>query len=111
MSDSAILLLFAPWAFCVALAHVAKRDFRAYLRRQHPRAYHAVYGTHADRSRHSALDPVAWLLQLRFELSPAHRAFGDHRLDRLAARLRLRLGGAVALYCVALGTVVLAASR
>lgn len=111
MSDSAILLLFAPWAFCVALAHVAKRDFRAYLRRRHPRAYHAVYGTHADRTRHSALDPLAWLLQLRFELSRAHRAFGDERLDHLAGRLRRRLGGAIALYCVALLAVVLAAPR
>lgn len=108
LSDTQLILTFAPWAFAVTLGHVAKQEFRAHLRRRHPAAYRSIYGAHADRRRHSALDPIAWLLQLRFEMSNAWRAFGDHRLEQLGQRLRQRMLGAVVLYFGALGWVLAA---
>lgn len=108
MSDTQLILLFAPWAFIVTLGHVAKQEFRAHLRRRHPEAYRRVYGVHADRRRHSAVDPVAWLLQLRFEMSDAWQAFGDHQLARLGQRLRQRMLAAVVLYFGAVGWVLAA---
>lgn len=109
VSTLQIVLLFVPWAFFVSLGHVAKRDFRAHLRRRHPRAYQRVYGVHADRSRHSALDPLAWLLQLRFELSNACHGFGDAHLSQLGQRLRRHMLAAVALYFLAIAGVLGAA--
>lgn len=109
LSTTNLILLFVPWACLASLGHVAKRDFRAHLRRRHPLAYQRIYGVHADRSRHSALDPVAWLLQLRFEMSPAWRAFGDAQLERLGERLRRRVVATVVLYFGALGWVLGAA--
>lgn len=106
LSTANLILLFMPWACLASLGHVAKRDFRAHLRRRHPRAYQSIYGVHADRSRHSALDPVAWLLQLRFEMSHAWRAFGDAQLDHLGERLRRRTVAAVVLYFGAIGWVL-----
>ena len=108
MSTVFLIVLFMPWACAVGLGHVAKQEFRAHLRRRHPRAYQRVYGAHADRRRHSALDPLVWLLQLRFELSPACHAFGDEQLHRLGRRLRRRMLGAVALYFLAIAAVVAA---
>ena len=105
-TDLDLILLFAPWAFCIALTHVAQRDFRAHLRRQHPAAYAIVYGAHADRERHSAYNPLSWLLQLRFELSGASRAIGDRRLDTLGRRLRRVMVSAALLYCVAIAAVL-----
>jgi hypothetical protein len=98
LSTANLVLLFMPWAFVVTLGHVAKQQFRAHLRRRHPDAYRHIYGVHADRQRHSAFDPLAWLLQLRFEMSSAWRGFGDSQLDRLGTRLRRRMLGAVVLY-------------
>lgn len=106
MSTTFIILVFIPWAFAVSLGHVAKQEFRAHLRRRHPRAYARFYGVHADRRRHSAFDPLAWLLQLRFELSDACHAFGDARLSQLGRRLRRRMLSAVLLYCLALAGVL-----
>ena len=108
MSDTQVILLFAPWAFAVTLGHVAKQEFRAHFRRRHPAAYQRVYGAHADRRRHSALDPVAWLLQLRFEMSNAWHAFGDQQLSRLGQRLRQRMLAAVVMYFGAVGYVLAA---
>ena len=111
IGDQNLILLFAPWAFGVAIAHVAKRDFRAHLRRRHPRAYAGIYGVPADRTRYSALDPRAWLLAFRFELSDACRAFGDRRLNMLGRRLRRRVLCAIVLYGVAIGATVDLAQR
>ncbi len=108
LSDSHLVLLFIPWACLVALGHLAKQDFRAHLRRRHPAAYHHVYGVHADRRRHCALDPLAWLLQLRFEMSNAWRAFDDRHLERLGVRLRQRMLAAVLLYFGAVAWVLAA---
>ncbi|MCC6707240.1 MAG: hypothetical protein IT492_06735 [Gammaproteobacteria bacterium] len=108
LSDTHLVLMFTPWALLVTLGHVAKQEFRAHLRRRHPEAYRRIYGVHADRRRHSALDPVAWLLQLRFEMSSAWRAFGDHQLERLGQRLRQRMLAAVVLYFGAVGWVLAA---
>ena len=105
-SDFDLVLLFVPWAFLGALGHVAQRDFRAHLRRHHPHAYAIVYGAHANRGRHSAYNPVPWLLQLRFELSGACRTIGDRRLNVLGGRLRWLLLSAVLLYLLALGIIV-----
>ena len=110
LSTQTLILLFIPWAFAFGLGHVAKRDFRAHLRRRHPQTYHAVYGVHADRSRHSALDPLAWLLQLRFELSDAWSASGDAQLARLGQRLRRLMLSTMMLYFLAIGGVLGAAS-
>ena len=110
LSTQTLILLFIPWACAFGLGHVAKRDFRAHLRRRHPQAYRAVYGVHADRGRHSALDPLAWLLQLRFELSNAWSAIGDAQLSRLGQRLRRLMLSTMMLYCVAIGCVLGAAS-
>ena len=98
LSNADLILLFMPWACLVTLGHFAKRDFRAHLRRRHPAIFQHIYGIHADRRRHSALDPLAWLLQLRFEMSNAWRAFGDSHLERLGIRLRQRMISAVLLY-------------
>jgi hypothetical protein len=108
LTDAHLILLFMPWACLVTLGHLAKRDFRAHLRRRHPTLYHQIYGVHADRSRHSACDPLAWLLQLRFEMSNAWRAFGDSQLERLGTRLRQRMLAAVVLYFGAVGWVLAA---
>ena len=109
LSTSSLILLFIPWACLVSLGHVAKRDFRAHLRRRHTLVYQHVYGVHANRSRHAAMDPVVWLLQLRFEMSNAWRAFDDAQLERLGCRLRQRMLAAVLLYCGAIGWVLAAA--
>ena len=109
LATSSLILLFMPWACLVSLGHVAKRDFRAHLRRRHALVYQRIYGAHADRRRHSALDPVAWLLQLRFEMSNAWQALGDAELDRLGSRLRQRMLAAVLLYFGAIGWVLAAA--
>lgn len=108
LTDLKLLLLFMPWAFVVTLGHVAKQRFRAHLRRRHPEAYRRIYGVHADRRRHGACDPLAWLLQLRFEMSNAWRAFGDSQLEQLGTRLRQRMLGAVVLYFGAVGWVLAA---
>ena len=110
LSNFNLVLLFMPWACLVALGHMAKQDFRAHLRRRHPEAYRHIYGVHADRRRHSALDPLAWLLQLRFEMSNAWRAFGDRQLERLGTRLRQRMLATVVLYFGAVGWVLAAGS-
>ncbi len=109
LSTSDLILLFMPWACLVSLGHIAKRDFRAHLRRRHALVYQHVYGAHANRSRHAALDPVAWLLQLRFEMSNAWRGLQDAQLDRLGCRLRQRMLAAVLLYFGAIGWVLAAA--
>ena len=109
LSTTNLILLFMPWACVASLGHVAKRDFRAHLRRRHPLAYQQIYGVHADRRRHSALDPVAWLLQLRFEMSDAWRAFGDAELVRLGERLRRRALATLVFYFAAIGWVLGAA--
>jgi hypothetical protein len=98
LNTANLVLLFMPWAFVVTLGHATKQQFRAHLRRRHPQAYQHIYGAYADRRRHSALDPIAWLLQLRFEMSSAWRGFGDSQLDRLGTRMRRRMLGAVVLY-------------
>jgi hypothetical protein len=110
LSTANLVLLFMPWAFAVTLGHVAKQQFRAHLRRRHPAAYQQIYGAHADRRRHSALDPLAWLLQLRFEMSSAWRSFGDTQLERLGTRLRRRMLGAVVLYFSAVGWLLAGAN-
>ena len=109
LSTSDLILLFMPWACLVSLGHVAKRDFRAHLRGRHNLVYQRVYGAYADRSRHAALDPLAWLLQLRFEMSNAWQALHDHQLERLGRRLRRRMLAALVLYCAAIGWVLAAA--
>lgn len=106
LSTANLILLFMPWACLASLGHLAKRDFRAHLRRRHPLAYQRVYGVYADRSRHSALNPVVWLLQLRFEMSHAWRVFGDARLEYLGERLRRRTVATLVLYFGAIGWVL-----
>jgi len=106
LSQPLLIAIFVPWACALALTHVAKRDFRAYLRRRHATIYQRVYGVHADRTRYSALNPLVWALQFRFEVSRACEAVADHHLTRLGRRLRRALVLTIALYFAALGVVV-----
>jgi hypothetical protein len=106
LSQPFLIAIFVPWACALALAHVAKRDFRAYLRRRHAAIYQRVYGVHADRTRYSALNPLVWALQFRFEISRACEVLADRHLTRLGRRLRRALVLTIALYFAALAAVV-----